>query len=706
VTPELLGRQGGPSVTAELVSWIPSGPLGFFGLAFLVLGSVAIGVFIQRWFAFQSSGRPVPLSGRPEAGSAHPNESQLRQLLDVVPALIFCADPDGEPSYVNKPLIDYVGLTVDDFASVEGPRHIKAIASLIHPDDRTAVEQAWARSFSTGEPWAALYRQRRADGDYRWTDGRATPLRGPDGGILQWIGVCLDIDEQVRSKESLEARETELTRLIETVPSLIWSLNPDGQPAYFSNRLVEWFGLDVSDLDTPDQTRLAATISTVVHPDDAAGVDEALAEALQTGHPFHRRYRLRRRSGDYRWIEARAEPLHDASGEIIQWYGVCLDIDDSMRTQNALRERELELIRLIDTVPSLIWSMNTAGQPTYFNRRLNEWLGLGVEDLDGNNPNQRYEIISQIVHPEWRERAEEGIRDAIARGESFTGKFPHRNAAGDYRWTESKLEPLRDDEGRIVYWYGVLVDIEDEVRAQEALLTAQERLARATQAASLAELSASIAHELNQPLSAIISNAEACQRWLASEPPNLERALMISERIIRHSNTASDVVNGIRALFRQGTQPKSPVNVQGVIVEVRDLMAAELRTHGAVLSMEVEDDLPDPPMDRVQIQQVLVNLVRNGVEASEPSEGRTVITAIARRKNKAEVQVEVVDRGGGVTDPDRMFEAFFTTKTTGMGMGLAICRSVIEAHQGRLWAERVEPRGTRMVFTLPLAECE
>src|SRR5690606_484586 len=182
-----------------------------------------------------------------------------------------------------------------------------------HPDDRQAGSDAWAIAFGAGGPLGLRDRQRREDGVYRWTDGGAAPLRSPGGAIVQWIGVCLDIDDLVKAEEARQARETELTRLIETVPSLIWTLEPDGEPSYFNNRLIEWFGLDVEDLDGSGDTRLAATISAVVHPDDAADVDAALAHALQTGEPFVRRYRLRRQSGDYRWIEARAEPLRDAA---------------------------------------------------------------------------------------------------------------------------------------------------------------------------------------------------------------------------------------------------------------------------------------------------------------------------------------------------------------------------------------------------------
>ena len=245
------------------------------------------------------------------------------------------------------------------------------------------------------------------------------------------------------------------------------------------------------------------------------------------------------------------------------------------------------------------------------------------------------------------------------------------------------------------------IDIDDEVRAQEELRLAQESLARASQAASLAELSASIAHEVNQPLAAIVANSHACQRWLTAEPPNLERAQKTVERIIRDANSAADVVSRIRALFKQSVETRTSTTLGGVIAEARDLMAEEAARRRVRMDVDVESDLPLVALDRVQIQQVLVNLIRNGMEAMDSVAGDRVLRMRVRRMGDV-VQTEISDRGPGVEFPDKIFEPFFTTKEHGMGMGLAICRSIVESHGGRLWAEKNEPHGATFIFTLPV----
>jgi C4-dicarboxylate-specific signal transduction histidine kinase len=233
------------------------------------------------------------------------------------------------------------------------------------------------------------------------------------------------------------------------------------------------------------------------------------------------------------------------------------------------------------------------------------------------------------------------------------------------------------------------------------LRLAQERLARASQAASLAELSASIAHEVNQPLAAVVANSHACQRWLNAEPPNLERAQKTVERITRDANSAADVVNRIRALFRQSAEARTDASITGVIAEAHEVLAEEASRRGVRMDVTVEGGLPAVQLDRIQIQQVLVNLIRNGLDAMNSSAGSKIVSIQARRSEET-VRIEIADRGPGVELPERIFEPFFTTKGDGMGMGLAICRSIVEAHGGRLWVEKNEPKGAKFVFTLPI----
>jgi PAS domain S-box-containing protein len=616
------------------------------------------------------------------------SERQLQQMIDTVPAVIWCMTPEGIPSYLNKRHTDLIGVPLKDLIATDGSRRL----SLAHPDDRETLNQELGRAIKAGEPFVGRYRQRRANGPHRWVESRAEPLRDDSGNIIQWYGVNIDIHDLVTAQETLRARERQLQQLIDTVPAVIWCTTPEGIPCYLNKRATDVTGLTLKDFVAPDGSRSL----TVVHPDDRETFDQALAHSFKAGTSFVARYRQRRADGPHRWVESRAEPLRDDSGSIVQWYGVSVDIHDLVTAQEALRESEQRLQQMIDAVPVNILSFSAAGEPTYINKRYKDYLGLTIPHFDSLREQQR-----AIIHPEDFAEMYGTLSNCFQTGAPFLMRYRRRGKDGLYRWTEGRAEPLRDQDGKILQWYAVSLDIEDETRAQEALRQASAKLAQATQAASLAELSASIAHEVNQPLAAIVANSHACQRWLKADPPNLERAQIIVERIIRDANSAADVVSHIRALFRQDVGPRDHAAVHSVIDDARSIMAEEAARRRVRMEIEVESNLPLVAFDRVQIQQVLINLIRNGMEAMDSAAGDRILGMRVRRVGDV-VQTEISDRGRGIEFPDKMFEAFFTTKEDGMGMGLAICRSIVESHGGRLWAEESKPHGATFIFTLPI----
>jgi PAS domain S-box-containing protein len=341
------------------------------------------------------------------------------------------------------------------------------------------------------------------------------------------------------------------------------------------------------------------------------------------------------------------------------------------------------------------------GEPVYRSQRLRKFLGYELEELDGGGTSRLSGTLDAGVHPDDVAGVKEQYALSLLTGKPYARRHRLRRFDGEYRWVETRAAPMRNAEGAIVQWNVICLDIDGEVRAQEELRLAQGRLARANQAASLAELSASIAHEVNQPLAAVVANSHACQRWLTADPPNIERARRVVERIIRDANGAADVVGRIRALFKQSVETgRSTIVLANVVTEVCDLMAGEAIRRRTRIDVDVDTDVPPVALDRIQIQQVVSNLIRNGLEAIDRGSGDNAIRARVRRIEGA-VQVEISDSGPGVESPDRIFQPFFTTKDQGMGMGLAICRSIVESHGGRLWVEKNEPRGATFIFTLP-----
>ncbi|TAU81233.1 PAS domain-containing protein [Rhizobium leguminosarum] len=628
-------------------------------------------------------------------------ERELSQLVDMVPVQIRRLTPEGEPVFFNKRLIDFFGLDVGDMDRPGMSRLAAVIGTLIHPDDAPVVLETIHHSLASGEPFSIKYRMRRVDGAYRWVDGRAEPLRDQSGAIMQWYVISVDVDDEMRAQEALRDRERELSQLVDMVPSLLWRLNSEGTPTFFNQRLIDFLGLDIVDTEKPGVSRLAALIEAAVHPDDAAGLEQALNHSFATGERFSSQYRLRRADGVYRWVKGSAEPLRDQSGRIVQWYGLSHDIDDQLRVEEALRERERSLWQLVETLPAMIDCAAPDGEPIYRSQQLRDFLGYNLDELDGTGKTRLDGTLDAGVHPDDVAGVKENYAHSLSTGEPYARRHRLRRHDGEYRWVETRAAPMRNAEGVIVQWNVICLDIDGEVHAEEDLRRVREGLARASQVASLAELSASIAHEVNQPLAAVVANSHACQRWLMAEPPNMERAQRTVERIIRDANSAADVVSRIRALFKQSVDRRIPSTLSGIVNEARNLMADEAWRRHVRMEVEVDPTLPPIAIDRVQIQQVLINLIRNGIEAMDATTGDRVVEIRVRQIGNI-LQTEISDRGQGIDFPEKMFEPFFTTKENGMGMGLAICRSIVELHGGRLWAEKNNPHGATLLFTLPI----
>lgn len=577
---------------------------------------------------------------------------------------------------------------------------------LVHPHDRPTVAQAKARAFFHAVPQVSSYRELQADGSYQWVELHVAPEPGA-ANVDPGIAVAMQ-DDAWTVAESL-GETVEAVRAAQVVENLYggaWALDARGKFTYATPTAQTSIGLTLEDLNRSLDGREFIDGGEhgwkhTVHPDDYERMSAGFRHGLRTGQPWNVEYRILRVNGDYVWHRVGARPTHDEHGRVTGWYGLSLDIDVYKRTEAALRASEQRLQQLIDALPVLVWCMTPEGQPCYVNKRLMDVVGIRLEDLIGEDGSRSH----ADVHPGQRHAVESAIARSLSTGEPFAMRYRQRRADGSYRWIDGRSEPHRNESGAIVQWYGVCFDVDSEVRAHEELRLAQERLARASQAASLAELSASIAHEVNQPLAAIVANSHACQRWLTADPPNLDRARRTVERIIRDANAAADIVSDIRALFNRTTKAQTNTSLSPVIAEAKRLLVDTALTHGVGIETDVEADLPTVAVDQLQIQQVLVNLMRNGIEAMEGMEasGSGRALRVNAKRDGDFARVEVSDEGAGVSDPNRVFDAFFTTKKNGMGMGLAISRSIVAAHGGRLWIEGKAERGTCFVFTVPLA---
>ncbi len=362
-------------------------------------------------------------------------------------------------------------------------------------------------------------------------------------------------------------------------------------------------------------------------------------------------------------------------------------------TKESTFEHELRV--LIDALPALVWRASPDGKQDYANRRFLEYLGRPLDLSVGDG-------WLQFLHPEDIEPTLQTWAAALASGSSYHHTYRFRRADGAYRWFESVAEPMRDENGRVVRWCGVLFEFDDQRQAEDALRFTRASLNRAAQVATVAELSASIAHEINQPLAAILANSEAYRTWLSKSPPDIDRALLTAEKLVRDGKAAAEVVLRIRRLFQQAVPNKQLLNFNDLVGEVVSLMSDDIAKRQSSVLTELDTAIPLILGDRTHLQQVLTNLISNAIDSMDEVGQKTTVT-IQSSSTEETLRVDVRDSGSGSPDLSMMFEPFFTTKGKGMGMGLAICRAIIDSHGGRLWADRNEDCGLTVSFTLPVA---
>jgi PAS domain S-box-containing protein len=363
-----------------------------------------------------------------------------------------------------------------------------------------------------------------------------------------------------------------------------------------------------------------------------------------------------------------------------------------------LREREHQLRLMTEVIPQQLWSSTPTGTIDYCNRRLLDYVGGGAEEMAGDG-------LLDTIHPDDRERFQTLWRAALEAGTPFEGEWRVRGREGGYRLFFTRALPLRRADGQVIRWYGTNTDIEEHEQAEQALQRTQAELAHLSRVLTMGELMTSIAHEMNQPLTAVVAHGYACLGWLAATPPNMDRAHESAERIIEDGTRAAAVLGRIRALFRKEEVTRTTVDLNDVIRELALFLQDEATRRYVSIRMTLAADLPPVIGDRVQLQQVVLNLVVNAMEALDAREGAKEVRIASSHDRAGEILVCIDDSGTGLEAEieRRMFDPFFTTKPQGLGMGLSISRSIVESHAGRLWATRSPSGGASLRFALPTA---
>jgi PAS domain S-box-containing protein len=486
--------------------------------------------------------------------------------------------------------------------------------------------------------------------------------------------------------------------ILNVIPAYTWYAAPSGALTFVNKRTADYLGLPK---DHP--LRLGIDIGAqwddwvpMLHPDDREKARKYWSNCLRTGETGEVSYRVSSAQGDYRWFLSRFEPLQASDGTLLLWVGATLDIEELMRAQEALRESERAARSAIDGIAGLVAILAPNGGVETVNRPLFEYFGRSLEELKNWG-------TSDAVHPEDLPRVLELNMRGLASGLPFDFELRLRRFDGEYRLFDTRVVPIRDDSGRIVRWYNLLMDIEDRSRALARLEQMQSDFAHMNRVSMMGELAASLSHEITQPIGSARNNARAAQNFLDMQPPHLSEVREALSCVVGDTDRAGDIIDRIRDHIKKAPPRKGQFDLNEAINEVIVLGHSAIVKNGVSVQTRLSEVLFPIHCDRVQLQQVVLNLILNAAEAMGSVEAEPRDLLISTEQHHTGVLVAVRDSGPGI-DPahlERVFEAFYTTKSRGVGMGLSICRSIIDAHGGRLWAEANEPRGTIFQFTLP-----
>jgi len=566
----------------------------------------------------------------------------------------------------------------------------------IIPEDRDRIAGMMRQAIREKRDLEVDFRVARPDGLIRHVHSVGHPFLDANGEVEQLVGTHVDVTEQHVANERLQKAFDEIKRsedrlrlVVDSIPALVWRATPDGIPDFLNKPALDYTGLTLDQAETG--------WPRAFHPEDKKGMLQKWSAIRASGMPGELEARLRRFDGEYRWFLFRAIPLHDDLGNILKWYGSSTDIEDRKRAEEELRRSESKLVEAqrVSQTGSFFWNVATG------ERVASEEMFriLGFDPLQSIT----FDMILERVHPEDRTLVAQSRESALRDGKDL--EYEHRLLMpdGSIKVVRVVARGAKNRAGQLEY-VGAVVDVTATRQAEAKLHKAQTELARVTRVTTLGEMTASISHEVNQPLAAVVNAAGACLRWLAGDTPNLDEARRATEWIIKEGNRAAEVIQRVRALAKNAAPRKEPLDINGIIHDVMALVQRELATRQILWRLELAPALPIVLADQVQLQQVIINLIMNGVEAMQSIADRPHELLIRSYQDEARrLVVDVTDSGAGISadNADKLFNAFFTTKSGGMGMGLSICRSIIEAHGGRLSASNNAGAGARFQFTLP-----
>jgi PAS domain S-box-containing protein len=651
------------------------------------------------------------------------SELNFRRIVDGIPGLVYTLTADGEVEFVNQQILNYTGKTFEELKRWE-----TTDPDLIHPDDVQKLIAARKRTLETGQPHTVEHRLRRADGVYRWFDLSRLAQRDSQGHVLRWYVLLSDIHERKQAARGAAL----LSSIVASSDDAIISKDLSGTITSWNRGAKRIFGYTAEEM-------IGSSILQLIPPEQHSEETAILSKLRRGERVVHYETIRRKKDGRLCEVSLTISPMLDEHGNVIGASKIARDITEQKRAELrllaqytvtqiladavTLEEATVKILRAI--CESLEWDVGAlwrVDREEGVLRCVRIWHKESVQVPEFEEASRNTTFLPGIGLPGrvWFRREPlyipDVVRDSnfprapiVSRGILHAGfGFPilfRGDVLGVMEFFSHEIkqpdQELLDMMATVGTQIGQFIE---RKRAEEAFRTAQMELAHVTRVATLGEMTASIAHEINQPLGAIVNNAGASLRWLAAQ--NMDEVRQSIEHVIKDGHRASDIISRIRALVKKTPPQKEGLDVNNIVREIITLARAELDEHHVALQVHVSDEVPAVLGDRIQLQQVLLNLIMNAIEAMSGAEGSRMLRVGAALQDKRHVLVTVQDSGPGLdpTQLNRLFEAFYSTKPGGLGMGLAISRSIIEAHDGRLWATTNEDRGATLHFTLPIGE--
>ena len=588
------------------------------------------------------------------------------------------------------------------FSPQERPMDLATVRAMVHAEDRERLYQGVDEDLLAGVRPAAEFRIVRPSGEVRtvysltsdrWSSSPGDAKRDASGRPYKLFGTIQDITERKRTEEALKQSYFYLSEGQRLGHMGSWAFNDSGH--YWSEELYRIYGLDPKN-GTPTIEQYLA----LIHPQDRASMAETVKRMQEEQRGFDQIERIIRPDGQFRYVRAVAVPVVE-QGVFKGFVGTTMDVTEHQLLTEELRQEREYLTEAQSLAHVGSWAANFATMQN-FHRSDETYRIHGLDPRQGPTPLERFWAT---LHPEDEPVVRATIENAIRTGTDYDIREYRICRAEDGQIRFLRTIGHRNPVGEIGEYVGITMDITEVKRAEEErerLRQLEADLAHINRVNMMGELAATLAHEIKQPIAASITSANACLKWLARDPPDLDRARAAALRIEQDGNRAADVIDRLRSFYKKGTPPEPGiVDLKEIIREMTALLRKETVRHSIKIHSDLNEDMPNVLADRVQLQQVFMNLMLNAIEAMKDTGGKLTITS--RRTPSGQLIVSIEDTGVGLPagDTERIFDAFHSTKPQGTGMGLAITRSIVEAHGGRVWATVNQEAGATFHFTLP-----